>query len=416
MIQTIEKEVPKKESKRVCAYVRVSTDESCQLDSFEAQKMYYSSLIKSNPCWQYAGIYSDEGISGTKTKLRLGLLEMMEDARLKKFDLILTKSLSRFARNTVDALSLVRELMSLGIAIYFEKENINTSSMESELILSIMASLAEEESHSISENLKWTFQKSFRDGSFLPSYLPYGYVYQDGAITIKEEAAIVRSLFLKSNNGCGAFRLAKVLNEKGIPSRHSKTWSENTILGMLKNEFYTGKMLCQKTFTDARFIRHRNKGEKEQFLIDDHHPAIIDRTLFDDVQKKIQARRKHTHEANRTFPFTGKIRCGECGASYQRRTQTCGYRNPIHWACCNHIKSKNLCSQKAVAEFRIEWAFLTMMNKLQFARERIIQPLLEALDKGPKQNERENILSLQQSLREIMRQLQTLENLKRQGL
>ena len=417
MIHTLQKPTKKIVPERVCAYVRVSTDEPDQLDSFEAQESHYTSLIQSNPAWAFSGIYSDEGISGTKTKHRLGLQEMMEDARSYKFDLILTKSLSRFARNTVDALSLIRELMELGIAIHFEKENINTESMESELMLSIMASLAEEESHSISENLKWSLQKSFRDGSFLPSYLPYGYYYQDGVITIQEEeAAVVYSLFLKSNNGYGAFRLAKELNRKGIPCRRGETWNESTILGMLKNEFYTGKLLCQKTYTDERFIRHRNKGQKEQFLIDNHHPAIVDQVLFDAVQKKIKLRRKHTQKTTKVYPFTGKLRCKECGTNYRRRTHTCGYRTPIHWTCANHIRSMTLCSQKAVAEYKIEWAFLTMMNKLQFAREQIIQPLLDSSNKDTGQDDRENIQNLQKELRDIMRELQTLENLKWQGL
>jgi site-specific DNA recombinase len=226
VIKTIEKNSSKKKMLRVCAYVRVSTDNSEQLDSFETQEAHYKSLIKRNPAWEFVGIYSDEGISGTKTDGRFGLQEMMADSRAGKIDLILTKSLSRFARNTVDALSLIRQLIKLGVCIRFEKENIDTSSMESELILSIMASLAEEESRSTSQNLKWSIKRSFENGTYLPNYLPYGYVYDGEEIVINDsEAEIVRFLFEESLNGKGGFRLAKDLNHRKVPPIRSKAWS-----------------------------------------------------------------------------------------------------------------------------------------------------------------------------------------------
>lgn len=417
MIKTIEKNSPKKKMLRVCAYIRVSTDNPEQLDSFETQEAHYKSLIKRNPAWKFVGIYSDEGISGTKTDGRFGLQEMMANSRAGKIDLILTKSLSRFARNTVDALSLIRELIKLGVCIRFEKENIDTSSMESELILSIMASLAEEESRSTSQNLKWSIKRSFENGTYLPNYLPYGYVYDGKEIVINDsEAEIVRFLFEESLNGKGGFRLAKDLNHRKIPPIRSKAWSDTTILGILKNEFYTGDVLCQKTYTDDHFVRHRNKGEKEQYLIKDHHPAIISHEVFNHVQEKIKSRRKSNVKKNKVYPFTGKLRCKECGDTYKRRIHSYGGDKSIHWTCRRHISSKDLCSQKSIKEYRIEWAFLTMLNKLIFAKDEILKPLLEQNVESRSRIDKKKAHRLREELQNIIRQLRTLDELKAKGL
>lgn len=310
MIKKIEQSVSKIKILRVCAYVRVSTDSPDQLDSFQAQKKHYQSLIQANPSWTFVGIYSDEGISGTKTDRRFGLKEMMADARSGKIDLILAKSLSRFARNTVDTLTLIRELTKLGVFVRFEKENIDTSSLESELILSIVASLAEDESRSTSQNIKWSIEKKFKNGTYLPGYLPYGYCYVDNEIkVVPKEAEIVHTIYQLSINGKGSFRIAKELNQQSIPSPRNRAWSDSTILGILKNEFYTGDLLCQKTYTDEHFRRHRNQGEKAQYLIKNHHPAIVNDTLFNQAQKRIEARRKTKNQRNKTYPFTGMLRC-----------------------------------------------------------------------------------------------------------
>ncbi|HIH36363.1 MAG TPA: recombinase family protein, partial [Methanocellales archaeon] len=230
-----------KQKLRVAAYCRVSTDSDDQLVSLQAQKTHYETYIKSNPEWEFAGLYYDEGISGTKKEKRSELLRMISDCGNKKIDLIITKSISRFARNTTDCLEMVRKLVDLGVYIYFEKENINTQSMESELMLSILSGLAESESISISENNKWSIQKRFRNGTYKLSYPPYGYDYLDGEMIVNDEqAAIVKRIFAEALSGRGTQKIADGLQIDGVATRRKSKWTASTVLGILCNERYTG--------------------------------------------------------------------------------------------------------------------------------------------------------------------------------
>lgn len=276
---------------RVAAYARVSTNSDDQLVSLKAQKEHYESYIKLNPEWEFAGLYYDEGLSGTKKDNRTGLLDMIADAEQGKIDFILTKSISRFARNTTDCLEMVRRLIDVGVFIQFEKENINTGSMESELMLSILSGLAESESVSISQNSKWAIQKHFINGTFIISYPPYGYINADGKMeVVPEEAEIVRTIFNEYINGKGAFLIAKELNERGIPSKRGTIWHPSTVQGVLKNEKYTGDVIFQKTYTDSNFNRHINYGEENQYLLENHHEAIISHEDFDKAQHVMEQR------------------------------------------------------------------------------------------------------------------------------
>ena len=262
-----------------------------QLVSLETQKNHYKELIGSNPEWVYAGLYYDEGISGTSKEKRPALQRMIADCEKGLIDRIMTKSLSRFARNTTDCLELVRKLLDLGITIYFEKENLDTGSMESELLLSIMSSLAESESVSISENNKWGVRHRFENGTFKIAYPPYGYESQDGVMVInEEEAKWVRWIFEQALSGVASAKIAKQLNEKQVPSRRNGNWTPTTIRGMLTNEKYIGDCLFQKTYSDFRFKRHTNNGERDQFYMEDHHEAIISREDFEAVGALIQQR------------------------------------------------------------------------------------------------------------------------------
>ena len=276
---------------RVAAYARVSTNSDDQLVSLKAQKEHYESYIKLNPEWEFAGLYYDEGLSGTKKYNRTGLLDMIADAEQGKIDFILTKSISRFARNTTDCLEMVRRLIDVGVFIQFEKENINTGSMESELMLSILSGLAESESVSISQNSKWAIQKHFINGTFIISYPPYGYINADGKMeVVPEEAEIVRTIFNEYINGKGEFLIAKELNERGIPSKRGTIWHPSTVQGVLKNEKYTGDVIFQKTYTDSNFNRHINYGEENQYLLENHHEAIISHEDFDKAQHVMEQR------------------------------------------------------------------------------------------------------------------------------
>ena len=253
-----------KKKLKVAAYCRVSTASDEQLISLDAQKAHYESYIRSNDEWEYVGLYYDEGITGTKKDVRAGLLSMIADCEDGKIEFIITKSISRFARNTTDCLEMVRKLTDLGISIFFEKENINTGSMESELMLSILSSLAESESVSISENSKWSVQRRFQNGTFIIAYPPYGYDNDNGTMVIvPEQAEVVKEIFAACLAGKGTHAIAKELNARGLKTKKNGKWGAGAINAILTNEKYTGDVIFQKTYSDSSFNRHINYGEPD---------------------------------------------------------------------------------------------------------------------------------------------------------
>ena len=328
---------------RVAAYCRVSTDNEDQLVSLDTQIKHYESYINANPDWEFAGLYYDEGITGTKKEKRPELLRMISDCKNKKIDFIVTKSISRFARNTTDCLELVRKLLDLGIYIYFEKENINTGSMESELMLSILSGLAESESVAISENSKWSIKRRFKNGTFKISYPPYGYDMVGGKMVInKSQAEIVRFIFTEILSGKGTHKIANVLNHRNIPTKKGGRWTSTTIRGMVSNEKYTGDAIFQKTYTDAHFNRHHNYGQKDRYLVKNHHEPIISHEIFEAAQEAIKQRSKekgvkkrHEKYQNR-YPFSGRIICHQCDGTFKRRIHSSG-KHKIAWCCSTHI-------------------------------------------------------------------------------
>ena len=285
--------------KRVAAYARVSTLHEEQESSYDAQVEYYTKHIQSNPNWEFVGIYADNGISGTSTKRREGFNRMVEDAKAGKMDMILTKSISRFARNTVDTLKAVRELRILGCEVVFEKENLSSFSPQGDTVLTIMANLAEEESRSLSESVKWGKRRRMQAGK---AFIPYQYFLryrkgEDGKPEIvPEEAEIVREIFQMSLNGASVREIADELTARGIPTaKKCKKWHSSTISKMLRNEKYKGDALCQKGYT-VDFLtkkRKKNNGELRQYYIKNSHPAIIDEETFDKVQKGLDERRTY---------------------------------------------------------------------------------------------------------------------------
>ena len=379
-------EVKKKENQkiRVAAYARVSTSQEEQLISLEAQKQHYEKYIKSHPEWEYVGIYYDEGISGTKMEKREGLLQMLNACRQGEIDFIVVKSISRFSRNTVDSIQIVRELCGLGIHMYFEKENIDTGNMESELLLSILSSLAESESHSISENMKWGIRQRFRNGTYKQSCMPYGYENKDGEMVINEKQAIVvRRIFQDILSGMSMEAIAQELNKDGIPSPRSNKWSSGSIRSIVQNERYIGDVLCQKHFMDDQFNRHVNHGEMDQYYIQGHHEAILDEETFNKANEMVERNALEkgieigSDKYSKRYALSGKIICGECGGKFKRIKVGEHYCQ----ACQTHLKEKDNCSIKSVREDAIKAAFVTMMNKLIFAREQILVPLDSGLSR-----------------------------------
>ena len=407
---------------RVAAYARVSTDSTEQLISLEAQKTHYESYIKANPDWEFVGIYYDEGISGTKKENRTELLRLISDCENKKIDFIVTKSISRLARNTTDCLELVRKLNDLGVYIYFEKENINTQSMESELMLTILSSLAESESISISENNKWSIQKRFQNGTYKLSYPPYGFDYVNGQIVVnKEQAKVVKRIFADALSGKGTQRIAQELKAEGVPTKRGGQWTSTTVGSILGNEKYTGDLLLQKTYTDENFIRHTNKGEKDQYLIENHHEAIISHEDFEAVSKVIKQRRKEkgikkgSSKYSNRYPFSGKIKCYECGSTFKRRIYGSGNNKYIAWSCSKHIANIDECSMLYIREDNIHQAFVTMINKLIFSHKLILRPLLQSLKATNYTDNLVKIQDIESKIEENTEQVKVLVNLMVKG-
>ena len=359
MVSRIAPIAPVQKRKRVAAYARVSSGKDAMLHSLAAQVSYYSELIQRNPEWEYAGVYADENLSGTK-EARPEFQRMLRDCREGKIDRILCKSTSRFARNTVTLLEVARELKELGISVSFEKENIDTMSGDGELMLSILASLAQEESRSVSENCKWRVRKKFEQG--VPTgFRMYGYDVRNGSFTIlPEEAAIIQRIFHMYLDGMGRERIMRVLNADGIPAPEGGLWNAGTIMMMLRNEKYAGDLLLQKSYVNNHVEKKQlpNRGELPQYFVAEDHAPIIDRETFDAVQVEIAGRRElHTAKAadavkRPDMPLGDRIICGICGKKYRRKITRQGtpYAAPV-WICATfNYRGKAFCASKQIPE------------------------------------------------------------------
>lgn len=410
--------------KRVAAYCRVSTDNDDQLVSLDAQKQHYNSYIKSNREWEFAGVYYDEGISGTKKEKREGLNKLMADCEMGLIDLVITKSISRFARNTTDCLELVRKLLNYEVYIIFEKENINTGSMESELMLAILASMAESESRSISENEKWSIRKRFRNGTYIISYPPYGYKNADGEMVIvPEEAEIVKQIFEDCLAGKSTHVIARELNERGIPTKRDSKWNGATINKMLNNEKYIGDALFQKTYTDENFIKRTNYGEEEMYYCENHHEAIVDKDTFEKAKEAIKQRgsekgncTEDTTKYQNRYAMSGKIKCGECGKSFKRRYHYSSHNKSYNaWACTTHLEDSKSCSMKFIRDDDLQRVFMTMMNKLRFGNDLVLKPLLIAITTGNLKKNSHSIQNVEEAMKNNITQREQLASLLSKG-
>ena len=368
------------EKKRVAAYARVSTDNEEQISSFDAQMDYYTRQIKSNPDWEYVEVYTDEGISATSTKKRDGFNRMIADALIGKIDLIITKSVSRFARNTVDTLTTVRQLKEKGVEVYFEKENIYTMDSKGELLITIMSSLAQEESRSISTNVTWGKRKSFADGKVS---LPYGHFLgyekgEDGLPKIVEkEAKVVRKIYKLFLEGKTPSGIARNLTTSNIPTPASKNvWQPSTVLSILKNEKYKGDAILQKTFTVDFLTKKKkiNEGEITQYYIENSHPAIISPEVFDFVQHELMKRKNGKGYKTSGSCFSGKIVCDDCGSYYGSKLwhSTNKYRRTI-WQCNHKFRNDNKCKTPHLYENKIKEAFLGAFNSILDNKDEILE-------------------------------------------
>ena len=336
--------------KKVAAYARVSSGKDAMLHSLAAQVDYYSNYIRSHPGWAYAGVYADEAKSGTKDS-REEFQRLLSDCRSGKIDHIITESISRFARNTVTLLKTVRDLKAMGVNVYFEEQNIDTATADGELMLSILASYAQEESLSASENQKWRVRQNFENGKPWRGFM-LGYRYDNGRyVVVPEEAKIVRSIFTDYLNGKGVTAIMKRLNEEGIFTQQGFTWHESAISRILRNYSYTGNLLLQTKYRENHLTKRTlvNYGQLPRYHAEGTHEAIIDMDTYNAVQSEI-ARRAEKYagrKATSTYPFSGLITCGCCGKHYRRKVTATG---PV-WICSTYnTLGKSACSSKAIPE------------------------------------------------------------------
>lgn len=357
--------------RKVAGYARVSTDQEEQLTSYEAQVDYYTGYIKNREDWEFIDVYTDEGITGTSTKRREGFKRMVADALAGKIDLIVTKSVSRFARNTVDSLTTIRSLKEKNVECYFEKENIWTFDGKGELLLTIMSSLAQEEARSISENCTWGQRKRMQDGKVS---VPFGNFLgydrgEDGNLIINhEEAAIVRRIYSLFLQGTTPYGIARTLTTDGILSPGGKEkWNASTVKSILANEKYKGDALLQKNYT-VDFLskkQRKNTGEIPQFYVENNHEAIISPDIHEMVQRELALRCNGKNRHSGVHTFSGKIKCGECGSWYGSKIwhSTDKYRKVI-WQCNHKFTGGQKCETPHLSDEELMAFVVSAVNKL----------------------------------------------------
>ena len=423
---------------RVAAYCRVSTDDEEQLTSYEAQKLYYTQKIEGNPEWKLSGIFADEGISGLATKNRGEFNRLMALCRRGKVDLILTKSISRFARNTLDSIGWVRKLKLLSVGVYFEKENINTLTMSNEMIFTMLSAFAQAESESISENVRWGKRRAFEAGNVPFQYKQMlGYERgEDGKPQIVEaQARTVRRIFASYLAGYSVAQIKAELEADGVPTSAGKPqWSVAVLQNMLRNEKYIGDALLQKTYIADCISKKvmKNNGELPQYYVENNHPAIISREVFAHVQAELARRASKRRVAEKTNTERGKysgkyalselLVCGECGTAYRRVTWSRNGVKRIVWRCINRLENgKRYCeTSPTLDEPKLHAAILHAMNTVLDVREEILTDLEESLSVTTSRRKSDSdfdrhtaetrLAEIELSVREISGMMRTLTN------
>ena len=368
--------------KKVAAYARVSCDKDTMLHSLEAQISYYQNLICNNPDWEFAGIYADEAKTGTKEG-REQFQQLLNDCRAGKIDMVITKSVSRFARNTVTLLKTVRELKELGIDVFFEEQNIKTMSADGEVMLTLLASFAQAESLSCSDNCKWRIRKGFEEGRASTCAM-LGYRLVDGEITlVPDEAKIVKEIFNLYLDGCGQQKICNILNERGITTRQGFLWHPTSVRSILENEKYSGDLKLQKVFVRDHLSKKKviNRGELPIYWVEDDHEPIISKEQFRAAQLRLQQQsRAHTQVKGTESVFTGKIRCADCGKNYRRKTTP--YR--IVWCCSTfNSRGKKYCpTSKVIPEETLKTVSAAALGLSEFDGE-IFEKRVSSMDACP---------------------------------
>ena len=395
---------------RTAAYARVSSDSKDQLNSFAAQIRYYTEMLQNSDNAIFVDMYADEGITGTSAAKREDFQRLMNDCRKGKIDRILTKSVSRFARNTKDCLEAIRELKTLGVSVYFEKENIDTSELSSEMLLTLHSQFAQEESISISRNCRAGVHKRMKDGTYKTASTPFGYTYQDGKLIVNpNDAKVVKQIFEWYLNGLGMQEIAEKLCASG-----TRIWRHGTIRYILTNEKYIGDTLLQKHFTTDTlpFQAKKNRGEKTQYYVTATHPPIIEKEIFDAAQKMLADKPKGAGIAKYESVFRGKIKCN-CGGTFKRK----GRENCVYWVCRKHDESADKCPIRQIKETEFQAAFIRLFNKLQAHYKAVLNPMMRQLETLCERGRTANtqLAALRREIAEIRQQIHLLTVLNSQG-
>ena len=414
-VQIIQPYQPQSDAlEKVAAYCRVSTDSSDQLNSYRTQIGYYTNFIAQHPGWELADIYADEGITGTSLEKRDEFKRMLQDCRAGKIQRVLVKSVSRFARNTLELIETTRELKDLGVVVVFEEQGIDTAQMLGEMQLTLLAMAAQEESTSISKNMRWSIQKRMDAGTYLGNTAPYGYRLEDGQLKIEEtEATVVRRIFEMRLSGMGQVAITQELNRKRIQPRDGKPWTVYRVRYILSNERYIGDSLFQKKYI-ADPLSHksvRNHGERDQYYIHNTHEGIISRETFQKVQESFQSRT--SPQKKKPHLFVHRIQCPQCGCHY-RYIRSSG---KSYWGHASQSDIEPPCKDIRLSEESIKAAFVNLVGKLYTYGDSLLSPTLSLLEEIAARQEQGNakLYELNTALADLNEKAHTLQRLHNKG-
>lgn len=411
---------------KVTYYARVSTENDEQEDSYERQREHFEEKIMANPKWEYVPGYADWGVTGTKAEARKNFMRMIEDCRAGKINRILVKSISRFARNTVDTLMYIRELREMGISVFFETQNIDTMSASGDVLITILAAMAEQESRTMSTNIKWAYQKRFKDGQVLINPATLGYKKDgDEYEIVEEEAEIIRMVFRNYLAGDSVRQIADALNAEGYMTRKGNGFKPNSILNILANEKYTGNAILGKTFKPDVLSKHRvkNEGQAPSYYVENSHPAIISQELFDMVQAEKERRKNLRSTAktgrgkySRKYVLSGLLVCTNCGAKFRRngRTVASGEFIPT-WVCITHQKDHQACRMRPLKEKDIYAAYERAVKRLLGETDDLMEIVKQATLESMNIEKPEDIEEIRSALMQARKAVLDLFKAKRDG-
>lgn len=362
---------------RLAAYCRVSSDSADQLHSFAAQIKHYKGYEKMHPEYKLVDIYADEGLSGTCLEKRDDQKRLIQDCKRGKIDRIITKSVSRFARNTAELLAMLRELKEIGVSVYFEEQGIDTNKLNMEMIVTFPGMAAQQESESISGNMRWSYKKRMESGDFNCCTPAYGYDLVNGQLIINEdEAAVVRRIYDLYLQGMGMQAIAELLSKENVPRKYSfQKWSSHTIKYILNNERNIGDALLQKEYTTETIpFKHKiNHGELPQYYVENANPAIITKEIYAKAQELQKQKISNDKLRKKQFPLSKVLRCPDCGQTFRR----VAVRGSVYWICSSQASRKSECTHRRVKEKSVYEAFQIMMNKLAVFSEPLLETLIQ---------------------------------------